>query len=212
VISREWVRAFHHTLYAGVWYQWWLREVGACPSSPRWVGRAPHLLRAREDLVVVIASKAEVPRCCRRGRAQTATGADLETLIREHRLTHEMLPTNVSANPRRGPPCWSTCHDGDDPQPGPHDRQWAADATVAAERHVIDELGNEERIRKARVHPIAVLALLTYKQGTGARETDVDAVRRVVDALDAAFYTAFGNVEPIGKSIMLALDVSARWP
>ena len=33
-------------------------------------------------------------------------------------------------------------------------------------------------------------------------------VREVVDALDAAFYTAFGNVEPTGKRLLLALDVS----
>jgi 60 kDa SS-A/Ro ribonucleoprotein len=33
-------------------------------------------------------------------------------------------------------------------------------------------------------------------------------VREIVDALDAAFYTAFGNVEPAGKRLLLALDVS----
>ena len=33
-------------------------------------------------------------------------------------------------------------------------------------------------------------------------------VREIVDALDAAFYTAFGNVEPTGKRLLLALDVS----
>jgi 60 kDa SS-A/Ro ribonucleoprotein len=33
-------------------------------------------------------------------------------------------------------------------------------------------------------------------------------VAQVVDALDEAFYLAFGNVEPTGKRTMLALDVS----
>jgi 60 kDa SS-A/Ro ribonucleoprotein len=33
-------------------------------------------------------------------------------------------------------------------------------------------------------------------------------VRQVVDALDAAFYASFGNVEPAGKRLLLALDVS----
>ena len=33
-------------------------------------------------------------------------------------------------------------------------------------------------------------------------------MREVVDALDAAFYAAFGNVEPTGKRLLLALDVS----
>jgi 60 kDa SS-A/Ro ribonucleoprotein len=33
-------------------------------------------------------------------------------------------------------------------------------------------------------------------------------VRRVVDALDAAFYASFGNVAPTGKRLLLALDIS----
>jgi 60 kDa SS-A/Ro ribonucleoprotein len=33
-------------------------------------------------------------------------------------------------------------------------------------------------------------------------------VPRITDALDAAFYASFGNVEPAGKRTMLALDVS----
>jgi 60 kDa SS-A/Ro ribonucleoprotein len=33
-------------------------------------------------------------------------------------------------------------------------------------------------------------------------------VREVVDALDASFYAAFGNVEPAGTRMLLALDVS----
>jgi 60 kDa SS-A/Ro ribonucleoprotein len=32
-------------------------------------------------------------------------------------------------------------------------------------------------------------------------------VAQIVDALDAAFYTAFDNVEPTGKRLLLALDV-----
>src|SRR6185369_4139083 len=33
-------------------------------------------------------------------------------------------------------------------------------------------------------------------------------VAKIVDALDAAFYASFGNVEPSGKRMLLALDVS----
>jgi 60 kDa SS-A/Ro ribonucleoprotein len=75
---------------------------------------------------------------------------------------------------------------------------------------VVAQLGDAERIRRARVHPIALLAALrTYAAGRGARgRNEWDPVREVVDALDAAFYTAFGNVEPTDKRIMLALDVS----
>ncbi len=60
------------------------------------------------------------------------------------------------------------------------------------------------------MHPIAVLAALrTYAAGRGARgRSEWSPVREVVDALDAAFYAAFGNVEPAGKRLLLALDVS----
>jgi 60 kDa SS-A/Ro ribonucleoprotein len=75
---------------------------------------------------------------------------------------------------------------------------------------VAEQLSDAERIRKARVHPIAVLAALrTYASGRGARGRGAwNPVREVVDALDAAFYTAFGNVEPAGTRLLLALDVS----
>jgi 60 kDa SS-A/Ro ribonucleoprotein len=75
----------------------------------------------------------------------------------------------------------------------------------------VAQLGDAERIRRARVHPIAVLAALrTYASGRGARGHGTwNPVRELVDALDAAFYTAFGNVEATGKRLLLALDVSA---
>jgi 60 kDa SS-A/Ro ribonucleoprotein len=75
---------------------------------------------------------------------------------------------------------------------------------------VVAQLGDGERIRRARVHPIAILtALRTYASGRGARgRGEWEPVREIVDALDAAFYTAFGNVEPVGKRFLLALDVS----
>jgi 60 kDa SS-A/Ro ribonucleoprotein len=74
----------------------------------------------------------------------------------------------------------------------------------------VAQLGDAERIRRARVHPIAVLAALrTYASGRGVRgRGEWNPVREVVDALDAAFYTAFGNVEPAGTRLLLALDVS----
>lgn len=77
-------------------------------------------------------------------------------------------------------------------------------------RKVVEQLGDVERIRKARVHPLAVLvAHSTYASGRSARGVgEWNAVPEIIDALDAAFYTAFGNVEPMGKRTMLALDVS----
>ncbi len=75
---------------------------------------------------------------------------------------------------------------------------------------VVAQLGDGERIRRARVHPIALLAALrTYAAGRAARgRHEWKPVREVVDALDAGFYAAFDNVEPTSKRLLLALDVS----
>jgi len=79
-----------------------------------------------------------------------------------------------------------------------------------ATNHVIGQLRDPQRLQKARVHPIAVLAaLLTYKAGRGVRGSGTwQPVAKIVDALDAAFYASFGAVEAAGKRMLLALDVS----
>jgi 60 kDa SS-A/Ro ribonucleoprotein len=79
-----------------------------------------------------------------------------------------------------------------------------------ATRAIVTQLGNEERLRASRLHPIKVLAALkTYAQGHGERgKLKWDPVPAVIDALNDAFYTSFGNVEPTNKRWLLALDVS----
>jgi 60 kDa SS-A/Ro ribonucleoprotein len=85
---------------------------------------------------------------------------------------------------------------------------------------------DSDAVHKERVHPLQVLvALRVYQQGSGyARQqavgfhsrgyvspSDVPTwkpVVQVVDALDAAFYHAFDNVESTGLRWLLALDVS----
>jgi 60 kDa SS-A/Ro ribonucleoprotein len=76
--------------------------------------------------------------------------------------------------------------------------------------HVIGQLRDHARLIKARVHPIAVLAaLMTYKSGRSTRGSGTwQPVAKIVDALDAAFYESFRAVEPSGKRMLLALDVS----
>lgn len=75
---------------------------------------------------------------------------------------------------------------------------------------VIETLGDAEALKRARIHPINVLmAMRTYEAGRGFRGSNTwDPVVQIVDALDGAFYTSFGNVEKTGKRFLLALDVS----
>jgi 60 kDa SS-A/Ro ribonucleoprotein len=80
----------------------------------------------------------------------------------------------------------------------------------AALEHVAEQLADPRRLASARVHPIALLsALMTYRAGQGVRGNGTWApVAGIVDALDAAFYASFGAIEPAGKRMLLALDVS----
>ncbi len=78
------------------------------------------------------------------------------------------------------------------------------------EKKVIETLGNKEALKKARVHPLAVLiAQRIYAKGAGMRgNLSWETNQRIVDALDGAFYDAFDVVEPTGKRHYIGLDVS----
>ena len=145
-------------------------------------------------------------------RAQeAATAGDAAALVREYRLPREaLLPEHL-----RVPEVWEALLD--DMPTTALVRNLATMTRVGVltpgstgTNRVVAQLGDAERIRKARLHPIAVLAALrTYSSGRGVRgRGEWNPVREVVDALDAAFYTAFGNVEATGKRLLLALDVS----
>jgi len=75
---------------------------------------------------------------------------------------------------------------------------------------VCAKLVDEDALKAARVHPVALMkALLTYKQGHSERgDGKWEVVPRVVDALDVAFYKSFRYVEPSNKRVMLGIDVS----
>jgi 60 kDa SS-A/Ro ribonucleoprotein len=65
-------------------------------------------------------------------------------------------------------------------------------------------------VTKARLHPVNILvAWFTYRQGHGVKGGDTwMPVPQVTDALQEAFYAAFGNVVPAEKRTLIALDVS----
>ncbi|MEU4602006.1 TROVE domain-containing protein [Kribbella sp. NPDC023972] len=75
---------------------------------------------------------------------------------------------------------------------------------------VAGQLADAGRLKKARVHPVNVLvAQRTYSSGRGVRGGQTwTPSQPIVDALDAAFYAAYDAVEPTGKRLLLALDVS----
>jgi 60 kDa SS-A/Ro ribonucleoprotein len=83
--------------------------------------------------------------------------------------------------------------------------QWA-DATA----QVVERITDRDALRKGRVHPLQVLAaLVTYEQGHGMRgHGEWPVATQIVNALNLAYTYTFENINPTGKRIYLALDVS----
>jgi 60 kDa SS-A/Ro ribonucleoprotein len=71
-------------------------------------------------------------------------------------------------------------------------------------------LGNADKLKRSRVHPITVLkALMQYREGHGRRsDATWTPVAALETALEDTFYAAFGNVPVTGKRWGLFLDVS----
>ena len=72
------------------------------------------------------------------------------------------------------------------------------------------QIKDREQLKRGRVHPINVLvAQRTYAAGQSVRgESTWTPTPRITDALDQAFYEAYGAVEPAGVPMLLACDVS----
>lgn len=133
-----------------------------------------------------------------------------EIVHRGHGLSWEMLPDEALKSPQ----VWEALLEQGVPQTALM-RQlprltnvFGTNGTWA--RAVGDQLRDGERLVKSRVHPINVLlAHRTYARGRGFRGQQTWTPNRMIlEALDAAFYAAYGAIEPTGKRMLLALDVS----
>lgn len=145
-------------------------------------------------------------------RAQGATSpAETAKLVRDYRLPREALVSDHLTSPE----VWDALLE-DMPMTAlvrnlaTMTRTGLITPGSTATQRVVDQLADRDRLRRARVHPIALLsALRTYQAGRGVRgRHEWNPVTQVVDALDGAFYASFGDVEPTGRRLMLALDVS----
>jgi len=147
-------------------------------------------------------------------RARTADidKAELIRLITEYRLPREALPTQWLTDPD----VWAAMlpHLGITALLRNLGNLSKVGLLTAGNKEIVSSMVTSitsmENLRKARLHPLTVLsALLTYQRGQGVRGSGQwSPVTQIVDALDAAFYAAFGNVEPCAKRVVLALDIS----
>lgn len=144
-------------------------------------------------------------------RSKVATS--LPALIREGAgLSWEMLPSEA-LNDRK---VWEALLEQGVPQTAllrqlPRlTRLGLCDPMTNTATAIAAQLVDPERLRKARVHPISVLiAARTYAGGRSVRgDGEWTPSPVILDALDRAFYAAYGAVTPSGKRTLLALDVS----
>jgi 60 kDa SS-A/Ro ribonucleoprotein len=133
------------------------------------------------------------------------------SLIRDYRLPHECVPTEMKQHAE----VWEALL----PEMGltavvrnlgKMTEVGLLGAFSHAERLVVSRLERAEALRAARIHPLQILvALNTYAKGHGEKgKLTWKPRRRIVDALDGAFYLAFKAVEPTLARTLLALDVS----
>lgn len=78
------------------------------------------------------------------------------------------------------------------------------------EKKIVKKLTDREQLSSSKIHPFTILiAWNQYKKGHGDKGSLKWKVNhRVLKALDDAFHLSFSNVEPTGKRISLAIDVS----
>lgn len=148
--------------------------------------------------------------------AQAAeSAADWIRLIKDYRLSWEMLPDAALTEPK----VWQALIDVGLPMtslirqlPRLTRLEVIGKALRDGDRtiDVVAQLTDPELLSRARIHPFNVLvALRTYAAGRSFRGSSTwTPARPVLDALDAAFYTSFGNVVPANRRTMIGLDVS----
>ena len=200
-----------------------IRQVGALTPQHeallRWVAAGPSELGERDvkrgDLTTRYdaISKGDLPQLVRAfERAQTLKDPRaMAALIREHRLTHEMVPSDYL----RFDVVWEAL---------------AADMPMTAllrnlgrltslgvigpksglTQRLTKQLRDAGRLRKARLHPLSILvALNTYTRGRGVRGSlQWKPLGVVKDALEDAYDLSFGTIPATGARTLLALDVS----
>jgi 60 kDa SS-A/Ro ribonucleoprotein len=140
---------------------------------------------------------------------QATSPAEVVQLCAKYRFTHEMIPSQFLANKA----VWEALLP-DLPLTAllrNLARLGALGLTDAGHgRLIADRLRDERALKKARIHPLSVLAAAgIYGQGRGDKGSLTwKPDTRLIKALDDAFFASFQTIEPTGKRHMLALDVS----
>jgi 60 kDa SS-A/Ro ribonucleoprotein len=144
-------------------------------------------------------------------QAKTADTKTLIKLIQDFKLTHEMIPNEQKNDPK----VWEALvpHMGLGALVRNLNKLTAVGLIKPfseTSKIVSVKLHDVEAIRRERLHPMSIIvAQKVYAKGQGDKGSLVwSPARNIVSDLEDAFYVSFEAVEPSGKNILLALDVS----
>lgn len=143
-------------------------------------------------------------------RAKTADVDTLVDLVKEFKLSREVLPTSAMTEKRVWEAMLPTMgYTALIRNLGNMSRLGVITDFSDNQKTIVSRITDSENIKNARIHPIDIIkAYYTYRAGHGIQNSWIPN-QGVVDALQAAFYDSFGYVQPTGKKGIIALDVSS---
>ncbi len=132
-------------------------------------------------------------------------------LIRDHRLTHEAVPSHL----RKEAAVWEALTE-DMPVTAAVRNLGAMTANglltpmSASTKKIVNLLSNHDAVERSGAHPMQFLiAARQYGMGHGMKGSLTwTPNQKVLDALDVAYYASFGNVPTTGGNVLVAVDVS----
>jgi len=138
--------------------------------------------------------------------------SDMVKLILDYRMAHETVPNTF----KKTPDIWAALLQH--MPPGALVRNMGRLGSLGLLTNLSDSMQvvrstllDDGKLRKARLHPLAVLVALTvYSGGRGIMgDLTWETCGAATDALDECFYKSFGFVEPTNKRLLLSVDISA---
>lgn len=143
--------------------------------------------------------------------AKTDNEKELVGLIREFRLTHEMIPneslnkTEVLKALLENMPLTALIRNLNR-----FSYNGLTDSNNETVKKIVSKLTNKENVKKSGIHPLNVVnSMLTYASGTGTRgDKTWTPNQNIVDALSTTYDYALEGIEATGKNILVAVDIS----
>jgi 60 kDa SS-A/Ro ribonucleoprotein len=138
---------------------------------------------------------------------------DVARILETHKLPWEALPDSAMNDIK----VWDKLLDNDSVQLGALLRQLPRLTRMGMvpqmggrTNEIVMMLNDPARLAAARIHPINVLvAMKTYASGRSLKGSGVwTPTTKLIDGLHDMFYSSFGYIEPTGKRILQAVDIS----